>query len=81
MCRGNVIVAKESVKYLGTTLGQDMAGNNMGMAAIKKIKKVSSLCTENLNSLTQSVGKCYVRPCYNLTLIMHEMFGTEVKTN
>ena len=39
VCKGNEIVAKESVKYLGATLDQDMAGNSMGMAAIKKINK------------------------------------------
>lgn len=39
VCNGNVIVAKDSVKYLGAIIDQDMSGRSMGVSAIKKINK------------------------------------------
>ena len=39
MCKGNEIVCKNSVKYLGAVLDQDLSGKSMGQSAIKKINK------------------------------------------
>ena len=39
VCNGKEIVAKDSVKYLGAILDQDMSGQSMGTTALKKINK------------------------------------------
>ena len=39
VCNGKEIVSKDSVKYLGAILDQDMSGQSMGTTALKKVNK------------------------------------------
>ena len=57
VCNGKEIVAKDSVKYLGAILDQDMSGQSMGTTALKKINKCLKLLYRKADSLDSKCRK------------------------
>ena len=53
-CKGNVIQAQKSVKYLGSEIEQDLSGEAMGTKLIKIVHSRLKFVYRNSKSLTQS---------------------------